>query len=69
MAKVERSRGESQEALIRRVLRKVKKSEMLKELWDRKYFVKPSAKKNEKNRKRKRMLEKLRKEREAEENQ
>lgn len=69
MARVERSRGESQEALIRRFLRKVKKSEMLKELWDRKYFVKPSAKKNEKNRKRKRMLEKLRKEREAEENQ
>jgi len=60
------SKGESQEALIRRFLRKVKKSEILKEVWDRQYYEKPSAKKNEKKRKRKRVLDKLKKERENE---
>lgn len=67
MITVELSRGESQEALIRRFLRKVKKSEILKEVWDRQYFVKPSAKNNEKKRRRKRVLEKVKKEREKEE--
>jgi ribosomal protein S21 len=67
MTTVELSRGESQEALIRRFLRKVKKSEILKEVWDRKYYEKPSAKKNRANRKRKRILEKIKKEREEEE--
>ena len=61
---VKSSRGENQEALIRRFLRKVKKSEILKEVWDRQYYEKPSIKKN---RKRKRILEKLKKEREQEE--
>jgi ribosomal protein S21 len=65
---VEKSRGESQEALIRRFLKKVKKSEILKEVWDRKYYEKPSTKKNVANRKRKRLMEKLRKEREQEDN-
>ena len=69
MITVELSRGESQEALIRRFIRKVKKSEIIKEVWDRQYFEKPSLKKNRKNRKRKRVLEKLQKEREAEEKQ
>lgn len=69
MITVELSRGESQEALIRRFIRKVKKSEIIKEVWDRQYFEKPSLKKNRKNRKRKRILEKLQKEREAEEKQ
>ena len=68
MAQVELSRGESQESLIRRFLRKMKKNDTLKQLWDRKYYKKPSAIKNEKNRKRRRTLEKLRKERVAEEN-
>jgi len=67
MITVEKSRGESQEALIRRFLRKVKKSEILKEVWERKYYDKPSVKRTEKKRKRKRFLEKLQKEREAEE--
>ena len=67
MITVEKSRGESQEALIRRFLRKVKKSEILKEVWERKYYDKPSVKRTEKKRKRKRSLEKLKKEREAEE--
>ena len=67
MITVELSRGESQEALIRRFLRKVKKSEILKEVWDRQYFVKPSAKNNEKKRRRKRVLEKLKRERDKEE--
>jgi ribosomal protein S21 len=67
MTTVELSRGESQEALIRRFLRKVKKSEIIKEVWDRQYYEKPSLKENRKKRKRKRILEKLKKEREAEE--
>ena len=67
MITVELSRGESQEALIRRFLRKVKKSEILKEVWDRQYFVKPSAKNNEKKRRRKRVLDKIKREREKEE--
>lgn len=68
MITVEKSRGESQEALIRRFLKKVKKSEILKEVWDRKFYEKPSTKKNIANRKRKRIMEKLRKEREQEDN-
>jgi small subunit ribosomal protein S21 len=67
MITVELSRGESQEALIRRFLRKVKKSDVIKQVWDRQYYEKPSLVKNRKNRKRKRLLEKLKKERETEE--
>lgn len=67
MITVELGRGESQEALIRRFLRKVKKSDIIREVWDRQYYEKPSLKKNRKNRKRKRVLEKLQKERDAEE--
>lgn len=68
MITVEKNRNESQEALIRRFLRKVKKSEILKEVWDRRYFEKPSAKKNVKKRQRKRVLEKLKRERQKEDN-
>lgn len=67
MIAVELSKGESQESLIRRFLRKVKKSEILKEVWDRQYYDKPSVKKNQDKRKRKRTLEKLKRERELEE--
>jgi small subunit ribosomal protein S21 len=67
MATVELGKGESQESLIRRFLRKVKKSEIIKEVWERQYYQKPSAVKNEKKRKRKRVLEKLKKERQQEE--
>lgn len=66
MTTVEKSRGENQDALIKRFLRKVKKTGILKEVWDRKYYEKPSAKKNTKKRQRKRILEKLKKEREKE---
>lgn len=58
------SHGESQESLIRRFLRKIKKSEILKEVWDRQYYDKPSVKNTERKRKRKRVLDKLKKERE-----
>ena len=61
--KVELQPGESQESLIRRFLKKVKKSDLLKEVWDRQYYVKPSVKKNERKRRRKRVLEKLKEER------
>jgi small subunit ribosomal protein S21 len=64
---VELSKGESQESLIRRFLRKVKKSDIIREVWDRQYYEKPSVKKNKKNRKRLRTLEKLKKERQADE--
>lgn len=66
MTTVKLSHGESQESLIRRFLRKVKKSEILKEVWDRQYYDKPSVKKTERKRKRKRVLDKLQKEREQE---
>jgi len=66
MISVELNRGESQEALIRRFLRKVKKSDIVKQVWDRQYFEKPSVKKNRKNRKRKRILEKIQKEKNKE---
>ena len=66
MVAVELNKGESQESLIRRFLKKVKKSEILKQVWDRQYYEKPSVKKNLANRKRKRLMEKLRKEREDE---
>lgn len=65
--KVELQPGESQESLIRRFLKKVKKSNILKEVWDRQYYVKPSVKNNERKRRRKKVLEALKKEREKEE--
>jgi ribosomal protein S21 len=68
MTTVELSRGESQESLIRRFLRKVKKSEIIKEVLERRYYDKPSVKNTERKRKRKRVLEKLKKEREKEQN-
>lgn len=67
MTAVKLEPGESQEGLIRRFLKKVKKTDLLKQVWDRQYYVKPSAKNNERRRRRKRVLEKLRKQREAEE--
>lgn len=67
MITVERYKNESQESLIRRFLRKVKKSQLLKEVWERRYYDKPSVKNTERKRKRKRTLEKLQKEREVEE--
>lgn len=65
--KVDLQPGESHESLIRRFLKKVKKSQILKEVWDRQYYQKPSVKNNERRRRRKRVLEKLKKERETEE--
>ena len=67
MTTVRLNKGESQEALIRKFLRKMKKRDILKQVWDRRYFEKPSAKRNKANRKRKRILEKIKKEREQEE--
>lgn len=68
MTAVNLHKGESQESLIRRFLKKVKKSDIIRQVWDRQYYVKPSIKKNERNRRRKRVLEKLKKEREKEDN-
>ena len=66
MTAVKLEPGESQESLIRRFLKKVKKTDILKQVWDRQYYVKPSAKNNERKRRRKRVLDKLRREREEE---
>jgi ribosomal protein S21 len=67
MIAVELGHGESQESLIRRFIRKVKKSDIIREVWDRQYYEKPSVKKNRDKRKRQRTLEKLKKERQTEE--
>lgn len=66
MTTVKLEPGESQESLIRRFLKKVKKTDIIKQVWERQYYVKPSAKNNERKRRRRRLLEKLRKEREEE---
>ena len=62
MTAVRVGRDENVEAAIKRFLNKVKKSGLLDELQERKYFKKPSVKRNEEKRKRKRVLEKLKEE-------
>lgn len=50
------------EKMIKRFLKKVKKSGVLKEVFDRKYYKKPSVAKAEAERKRRKVLEELKKE-------
>jgi len=57
--------GESFESLLRRFLRKVKKSGLMEELLERRSYKKPSVKKTEAARQRKRVLEKLKEEQTA----
>lgn len=59
MTAVKVGRDEHVEAAIKRFLNKVKKSGLLDEIQERKYFKKPSVKRNEEKRRRKRVLQKL----------
>lgn len=60
--KVKLEHGESVESLIRRFSKKVKKSGLLEELQERRYYKKPSVIAKEKKRKRDRVIEKLKEE-------
>lgn len=62
--KVKLEVGESHESLIRRFLKKVKKSGLMDELLERRSYKKPSVIAKEKERKRQRVLEKLKQEKE-----
>ncbi len=66
MTAVKVGRDENVEAAIKRFLNKVKKSGLLDEIQERKYFKKPSVKRNEEKRRRKRVLEKLKEEKASE---
>ncbi len=66
MTAVKVGRDENVEVAIKKFLNKIKKSGMLEELQERRYYEKPSAKRNKEVRRRKRTLEKLKAEREAE---
>jgi len=59
MTAVKVGRDENVEAAIKRFLNKVKKSGLLDEIQERKYFKKPSVKRNEDKRRRKRVMKKL----------
>lgn len=54
--------GESPEQLIRRFLKKIKKSGLMDELLERRSYKKPSVIAKEKERKRRRVIEKLKEE-------
>ena len=59
MTVVKVGRNESVEAAIRKFINKIKKSGKFEELREREYFKKPSVKRNEEKRRRKRVLKKL----------
>ena len=59
---VKARRNESSEALIKRFNRKVKNEGIVQEVLKRKYYTKPSVKRRLEKIKRKRVLEKLKKE-------
>jgi len=59
MTAVKVGRDENVEAAIKRFINKVKKSGLLDEIQERKYFKKPSVKRNEEKRRRKRVMKKL----------
>jgi ribosomal protein S21 len=60
--KVKLEQGESVESLIRRFIKKVKKSGLMDELMERRSYKKPSVVAKEKERKRQRVIEKLKEE-------
>jgi small subunit ribosomal protein S21 len=66
MTAVKVGRDENVEAAIKRFLNKVKKSGLLDEIQERKYFKKPSVKRNEDKRRRKRVMKKLKDEKASE---
>lgn len=62
MISVKVGRDDNIELAIKKFLNKVKKSGLLDELQERKYYKKPSVERNEEKRRRKRVLEKLKEE-------
>jgi len=58
-------RNEQPERMIRRFTKKVKKEEILEQVRDRKYYVKPSEVRRKKRREREAVLKKLQAQREA----
>ena len=63
MVAVKAEKGESADRLIRRFIKKIKKSNMMEELRERRYYKKPSEKRKEAKRKRQATLNKLARER------
>jgi ribosomal protein S21 len=59
--------GNNTERMIKKFLKKVKKSGIIKEVFDRKFYKKPSVEKTEAERKRRKVLEELKKELNSEE--
>ena len=57
-------RNETPERMIRRFTKKVKKEGILEEVRERSYYVKPSEQRRRKRRERKRVMQKLRAQRE-----
>ena len=56
-----RGKDESLERMIKRFTKKVKKEKIIEKVRDRSYYEKPSVKRRKKAKRRKRILEKLRK--------
>ncbi len=63
--KVKLEPNESSDSLIRRFMKKVKKSTIMDDLFERKFYKKPSEVKKEKERQRERVLRKLREEKQG----
>jgi|TARA_R100001594_G_C3964172_1_gene246113 small subunit ribosomal protein S21 len=59
---VKARRNESAESLIKRFNRKVKNAGIVKEVLNRRYYIKPSVKKRKEKMKREKVLEKLKRE-------
>lgn len=64
MVAVKPERGDNIEKAIRKFLKKCKKLRIVEEYRDRQYYVKPSVKRREAKIRRKRVLDKLRREQE-----
>jgi len=64
--KVKLENGESAESLIRRFMKKIKKSGLMEELQERRTYKKPSEISKEKKRRRERTLQKLKEEHKVE---
>jgi len=59
---VKQQYNESGESLVRKFIRKIKKTDLIDQILDRKYFKKPSVIARDKEKARRRVLENLKKE-------
>lgn len=64
MTAVKVHKDENIEVAIKKFLNKIKKSGLLKELQERRYYKKPSVARNEEKRKRKKVMKQLREQQE-----